>query len=81
MVNALKSTRSDTHESPSEATERGLAPGGWFKVGTIAAASAVLGGMAAAWFYRKTLSRLREAENDIPEAKSGITEGGRGEDF
>jgi hypothetical protein len=81
MVNTLKSTMSDTKESPSDAAERRLAPRGWLKVGTIAAASAVLGGMAAAWFYRKTLSRLREAENDIPETKSGITEGGMGEDF
>ena len=81
MVSTLKSSTSEAKESPSDAAERGLAPRGWLKVGTIAAASAVLGGMAAAWFYRNTLSRLREAENDIPETESGITEGGMGEDF
>jgi hypothetical protein len=36
---------------------------GWFRVGFLAAASAVAGGMAAAWYYRKTLARLRQAEN------------------
>ncbi|HUB30326.1 MAG TPA: hypothetical protein VL967_11530 [Terracidiphilus sp.] len=35
---------------------------GWFRVGFLAAASAVAGGMAAAWYYRKTLARLRLAE-------------------
>jgi len=42
----------------------------WVKVGVIAAASALAGGMAAAWFYRKTLNTLRNAELDdqIPES-------------
>ena len=34
----------------------------WIKVGSVAAASAVAGGIAAAWFYRKALSRLQNAE-------------------
>ena len=55
------------------------APANWLRVGTFAAASAVLGGLAAAWFYRKTLSRLREAGNHIPESRT--TEGGSPEDF
>lgn len=49
----------------------------WIKVGAIAAASALAGGLAAAWYYRKTLDRLREAESlnenpdfDIPEDES-----------
>jgi len=36
----------------------------WLEVGAIAAASAVVGGVAAAWYYRKTLDRLREAESN-----------------
>ncbi len=32
------------------------------KVGVITAASAMAGGLAAAWFYRKTLNTLRDAE-------------------
>ena len=35
----------------------------WIKVGAIAAASAVAGGLAAAWFYRNTLNKLRQAES------------------
>jgi hypothetical protein len=54
---------------------------GWVRVGAIAAASAVLGGLAAAWFYRKALSQLREAENEIPDSDSKITEVWPAEDF
>jgi len=35
---------------------------GWLRIGALAAASALAGGLAAAWFYRKTLARLRQAE-------------------
>jgi hypothetical protein len=34
----------------------------WLKVGLGAAATALAGGLAAVWWYRKTLARLREAE-------------------
>jgi HAMP domain-containing protein len=38
---------------------------GWIKLGVVASASALAGGLAAAWWYRKTLSKLRNAgEND-----------------
>jgi hypothetical protein len=33
-------------------------------VGVIAAASAIAGGLAAAWFYRKTLTQLQQASNE-----------------
>jgi hypothetical protein len=36
----------------------------WIKVGAIATASALAGGLAAAWFYRNTLNKLRQAESD-----------------
>jgi hypothetical protein len=45
-------------------------PPSWFKVGVLTAASAMAGGMAAAWYYRKTLIRLRQAE-DL-QRKEGI---------
>ena len=32
----------------------------WLKLGAVAAASGILGGLAAAWYYRKTLAQLRE---------------------
>jgi hypothetical protein len=81
MTSNLKSTSSD---AASMETERGVQRGdrsGWIKVGAIAAGSAVLGGLAAAWFYRNTLSQLREAENEIPDSDSEITEDERAEDF
>jgi len=36
----------------------------WLKVSAIAAGTALAGGLAAAWFFKKTLITLREAEID-----------------
>ncbi|UWZ86960.1 hypothetical protein [Occallatibacter riparius] len=36
----------------------------WVKVGAFAAASALAGGLAATWFYRKTLTRVQNAESE-----------------
>jgi hypothetical protein len=54
----------------SQKIEQSIAPAvlqpdqsGWLRVGVIAAASALAGGLAAAWFYRKTLTRLQEASH------------------
>jgi hypothetical protein len=85
VTNNLKSSISEP-DSPirgPESTDPGpvKAPAGWVKVGAIAAASAVLGGLAAAWFYRKTLSQLREAGNEIPDSLPNITENETEEDF
>jgi len=55
------------------ATEAGKVPG-WIKVGAIAGASALVGGLAAAWFYRKTLSRLRQAGQVPHDSNSGRNE-------
>ncbi len=44
-----------------------LRPSDWFRMVAVAAASAAAGGLAAAWFYRKTLARLREAEANNPD--------------
>ena len=47
---------------PSSVEQTAATPsGGWFKLGVIAAASAALGGLAAAWWYRKTLAKLQQA--------------------
>jgi len=45
---------------------------GWIKVSAIAAASALAGGLAAAWFYRQTLSRLRQADQNLYDSDFGI---------
>ena len=50
----------------SDTSSSGMTPAphrsGWVKVGVIAAASALAGGLAAAWWYRKTLKTLRQTE-------------------
>lgn len=48
----------------------------WIRIGAIAAASALAGGMAAAWFYRKTLNTLREADSEPLESESDIPDAG-----
>ncbi|HEY3705999.1 MAG TPA: hypothetical protein VGL22_13120 [Terracidiphilus sp.] len=45
----------------------------WIKVGAVAAASALAGGLAAAWFYRQTLVRLQNAENSVQNTDFGIS--------
>jgi hypothetical protein len=50
-------------------------PEGWLRYGLVAMASVVLGGMATAWWYRKTLIRLRQAEEISPNSHFGISEG------
>ena len=85
MPNTLKSSSSDP-EPPAQPSETSALRGEdppltWVKVGAIAAASAALGGLAAAWFYRKTLSQLREAGNEIPDSLPNITENETEEDF
>ena len=35
----------------------------WLKVGAVAVASALAGGLAAGWFYRKTLHQLQNVED------------------
>jgi hypothetical protein len=46
----------------------------WIKLSAIAAASALAGGLAAAWYYRKTLEDLRQAEELAPAPDFGILE-------
>jgi hypothetical protein len=49
-------------EGYSKRTETEKERSGWLKVGVVAAASALAGGLAAAWWYRKTLKTLRQTE-------------------
>jgi hypothetical protein len=46
----------------------------WIKVGAVAAASALAGGLAAAWFYRKTVNRFRQAESESENSDFGRKE-------
>lgn len=81
MTSDVKSSSSDDPAIGSDAATQGADKNGLIKMGAIAAASAVLGGLAAAWFYSKALSQLREAENEIPDSVSRTTEDESGEDF
>jgi hypothetical protein len=58
MANPIES-ESSTASRSSEAR-----PPGWLKLGVVAAASVLAGGLAAAWWYRKTLKTLRQAEEN-----------------
>jgi hypothetical protein len=67
MTSNLESASSPASEAAGEASPR------WLKLGIVAAASALAGGLAAAWWYRKTLTKLREAEESPPDPHSGIS--------
>ncbi|HUV68642.1 MAG TPA: hypothetical protein VMW15_03205 [Terracidiphilus sp.] len=47
-------------------------PSEWLKVGVVAAASALAGGLAAAWWYRKTLKALRQTGEETSDPQFGI---------
>ena len=77
----------DTYSSPSREAEAAPAETtrvpdrGWPVMGVVAAASALAGCLAAAWFYRKTLVQLRQAEGDGQNAEITSSESGFEEDF
>ncbi len=54
---------------------------GWLKMGVVAATSALAGGLAAAWFYRKTLAQLRQAESNGHNPAIKASESDSEEDF
>jgi hypothetical protein len=43
-------------------------------VGVVAAATALAGGLAAAWFYRKTLTRFNQIEGNAQDPDFRISE-------
>jgi hypothetical protein len=55
MTNSLESSTSSTSEAACSASP------GWLKLGILAAASVLAGGLAAAWWYRKSIMQLRQA--------------------
>ena len=71
MMKENGTTRVDSIASP-HSEEAGPGLPAWLKVSVIAAASALAGGMAAAWYYRKTLISLREAESNAGNPEFGI---------
>jgi hypothetical protein len=66
MTNSLESSDSS---KPQTTITRSA---GWVKLGAIAGASALAGGLAAAWWYRNTLKRLYQAEDRSANPHFGI---------
>jgi hypothetical protein len=62
-------------ESYTSSAPQGLSvqSSGWLKVGLAAAASALAGGLAAAWWYRKTFKTLRQTGETTPNPHFGIS--------
>jgi len=46
----------------------------WVKLGAVAVASAIAGGVAAAWWYRKTLTRLHQAAEDAQNTEFSMAD-------
>ncbi len=74
MRTTMKDEGANILESVASPEPSGAKPGigRWLKVGVVAAASAVVGGMAAAWYYKKTLRTLQEAESSSGNPQFGI---------
>jgi hypothetical protein len=67
MANSLESGPSSDSQRPTSA------PRGWLKLGAVAATSALAGGLAAAWWYRNILKKLRQADESAPSPHYGIS--------
>jgi hypothetical protein len=67
MVNSLDSIDSEikTAEKPRSSN--------WLKIAILTAGSALAGGIAAAWWYRKTLEKLRETGETQKNPHFGIS--------
>jgi hypothetical protein len=66
MTNSLESSEPSAHDTePAQSA-------GWLKVGVVAAGSALAGGLLAAWWYRRTLNKLRLAEENPQNPEFGI---------
>jgi hypothetical protein len=65
MTNHLESSSSSTSQRTTGQ------PSGWLKLGIVAAASALAGGLAAALWYRNTVNRFRQAEEISPHPHFG----------
>jgi hypothetical protein len=68
MTNHLESSTSSTSPEAASASRD------WLKLGFVAAASVLAGGLAAAWWYRKALTQLRQADEKPLNSNFGISE-------
>jgi hypothetical protein len=76
----------EKNTSNSESTISGKTPSsgdsrsGLRKLGAVAVASALIGGIAAAWWYRKTVQKLHETGENGNNPHFGIDSGQSAED-
>jgi hypothetical protein len=56
-------------------------PANWLKLGLITAGSALAGGIAVAWWYRKTLAKLHETGENPKNPDFRISPEGSDEDI
>lgn len=75
QANHLDSEDYDVHKVPSKRLPR------WIRIGAIAAASVLAGGLAATWFYRKTVVRLRQASENPDDPDFGISDGRKNDEI
>jgi len=68
---------SENSVSPPEGGEESP---NWFRIGLVAVASALAGGVAAAWWYRKTLNKLHESGEKGKNPQFGIFADAQAED-
>jgi hypothetical protein len=73
ITEGMRCIASNSESEPYKSTPswRGQ-PSRWVKFGVIAAASALAGGLAAAWWYGKTLETLRRAGEMSQNPQFGI---------
>ena len=63
------SLESNNLSAPQEASAAGA---NWLRLGAVAAVSVLAGGLAAAWWYKKAVKQLRQAEEDASNPHYGI---------
>jgi hypothetical protein len=71
-IEARTQANNDLSDIYSDSRPRENRPSGRLVVAIAAATSALLGGLAAAWYYRRTISRLQQAGENGPDSKFGI---------
>jgi len=73
---SVQTVEATTSDSESEPSKLALAPKRprikWGKVGVVAAASVLVGGLAVAWWYRKTLKILQQTDETSSNPHFGI---------
>lgn len=76
-MGAMESAMERDVESEGSAAERPARPESpnWLKIAVLSAGSALAGGLAAAWWYRKTLTKLRETGEISQNSHFGTTAG------